>query len=563
MKIVSIADDELRLCSNLDEYIFGKTNYDSIVSQEAYIFDGKNFSVWNFEEVKSFNVEGKTERIVFYCGKNPLSSNAKTLLEYFDEGGEALYKAVYAVCEALTAAAKNGNKIAITGAGGILVDLSAADTKVLFLPEDLFKYSVNGLSKEEVYQQNGGWINETLQGLPALCFERGVILYKLISGHFPFTSIDVVERNADILDQKFLPLELTANGINSRFAYEVNKALKLNSNVVNIPGKKQKGKTSEDLTPTADFPLDQLEENYKAAQNSKLNDSDLAEKAASYMKMQASKITAKRRFRRNSATYATITVIALILAFFVYDTVRSKQSEATSKGLTSTQVIQAFLYSTNTKQNTVMSNLVKGKNPQRPIDTISQIYVLDKQRKTYEKDNGFAYPENWLLYSTDEVKYNRSGVYGITNTRIDGTPVELKVKIYQKNENPEPITQEGSVTLEDGLKSVHKVQYYLIHTEGEVNGFVVEDVTELYTLTYIKDRWLITEISTESEVIPVKNSSFKNDYFNQLVIDEGDAIKAVGNLRSKYKWLPTEAAMQAEKELLEYKALHPFDDLGF
>ena len=112
MKIVSIADDELRLCSNLDEYIFGKTNYDSIVSQEAYIFDGKNFSVWNFEEVKSFNVEGKTERIVFYCGKNPLSSNAKTLLEYFDEGGEALYKAVYAVCEALTAAAKNGNKIA-------------------------------------------------------------------------------------------------------------------------------------------------------------------------------------------------------------------------------------------------------------------------------------------------------------------------------------------------------------------------------------------------------------------------------------------------------------------
>ena len=139
----------------------------------------------------------------------------------------------------------------------------------------------------------------------------------------------------------------------------------------------------------------------------------------------------------------------------------------------------------------------------------------------------------------------------------------MKVKIYQKNENPEPITQEGSVTLEDGLKSVHKVQYYLIHTEGEANGFVVEDVTELYTLTYIKDRWLITEISTESEVIPVKNSSFKNDYFNQLVIDEGDAIKAVGNLRSKYKWLPTEAAMQAEKELLEYKALHPFDDLGF
>lgn len=563
MNIVSIVDEELRLCSNLDEYSFGKTNYDSIVSQEAYIFDGKNFAVWNFEEVKSFNTEGKTERIVFYCGKNPLSSKAKTLLEYFEEGGEALYKAVYAVCEALTSAAKNGNNISLVGAGGILVDLSTADTKVLFLPEDLFKYSVNGLSKEDVYNQNGGWINETLHGMPAFCFERAVILYRLISGKMPFTAIDTVERNSDILDQKFLPLELTVNGIDSRFAYIINKALKLNSNAINIPGKKQKGKSSEDLTPTADFPLEQLEENYKNAQNNKINDTELAEKAAAYIKMQDSKITAKRKFRRNSATYGVLAVVALVLAFFIYDTVNARQSEATSKGLTSTQVIQAFLYSTNTKQNTIMSNLVKGKQPQRTIDAISQVYVIDKQRKTYEKDNGFAYPENWLLYATDEMKYNRSGVYGVTNVKIDGTPVDLDVKIYQRNENPQPIIQEGNITLENGLESVHKVQYYLIHTEGEENGFIVEEITEIYTLTYLKDRWFITEISTDSKVLPVKNSTFKNDYFNQLVIDNGDAIAAVENLRGKYKWLPSKKAMQAEKELIEYKILHPFDDLGF
>jgi len=563
MKPVSIVDDELRLCSNLDEYSFGKTNYDSIVSQEAYLFDGKNFTIWNFEDVKSFNIEEKKERIVFYCGKNPLSENARTLLDYIEENSENTLKAVTAVCGALTCAAKNNTKISMNGAGGILIDLSTADTKILFLPEDLFKCSVAGYSKEEYFNQNGGWLNETLYDLPALCFERGVILYRLLAGRFPFPAVDTVERNADIMDRKFLPLEMCVNGIDSKFATTINKALKLNSNAVTLPGKKQKGKSNEDLTPVADFPLDQIKENYEIAKNNKIEDKDFEEKAAAYMKTQESRIAAKRKFRRNSATIAAVFAVSLVLAFLIYDTVKSRNSEATSKGLTSVQVIQAFLHSTNTKQNTVMTNLVKGKQPQKPIDAISQVFVLDKQRKTYEKDNGFAYPENWLLYSTDELKYSRSGIYGITNTKIDGKPTELNVKIYQINENPEPVTKEGNITLENGAESVHKVQYYLIHSEGENNSFIVEDTVEIYTLTYIKDRWLITNISTESTVIPVKCSTFKNDYLNQLTIDQGDAIKAVNNLRKKYVWLPTEASMKKELELIEYKALHPFEDLGF
>ena len=45
---------------------------------------------------------------------------------------------------------------------------------------------------------------------------------------------------------------------------------------------------------------------------------------------------------------------------------------------------------------------------------------MHKQRLAYGNDNGFAYPSNWLFYITNASKYLRSGVYGITNLKIDG-----------------------------------------------------------------------------------------------------------------------------------------------
>ena len=65
-ELITISDGELRLTSNLDEYSFGKTNYDSIVTQEGLLFDGKNFTSWTFSDVKSFEDPDRKERIVFF-----------------------------------------------------------------------------------------------------------------------------------------------------------------------------------------------------------------------------------------------------------------------------------------------------------------------------------------------------------------------------------------------------------------------------------------------------------------------------------------------------------------
>lgn len=565
MDLLTIENGELRLNTNLDEYTFGKTAHDAVLNQEGVLFDGKNFRQWTFEDVKSYDSEknGRPERLVFYCAKTPLDNRARTLADLLAEGGEEAYQAVSAVCTALTSAAKNGNQIPMVGAGGIMVD----GDKVLFAPENLFDYAANTLTAEEALIQQRAYLNESIKELPAICFERAAICYKLLTKNFAFSALDPIARNADIFDNNFLPVEYCVNGIDSELAQAINKGLKLNSTAVNVPGKKKKGKASEDLRPTADFPLEKLEAAWKLSEEQAKNGSDSAfeEKVAAYKKSHDSKINTKRKLKRNSTTIAVISALAVIVTVIIINTVKSRGSDYTSIGLTSTQTISAFMNAVNEKDTMLLSEFSEGKSADRFSDMVSRIYVMHKQRMAYGGgDNGFAYPANWLFFITDEAKYKRSGIYGITNLTIDNKPAEHVEQLHKRNEKAAPLTREGSITLQDGSSSVHKIEYYLIYTEGEEVDYMADKITATITLTWKKNRWLITKIEeNRNEPQNVDCEQFKNDYFAELKKTDGQVIPAAEALRSKYQWLPEASALQREKDRIDYDQAHPYAALGF
>ena len=434
MQLLTIENNELRLNSNLDEYTFGKTGHDNILSYEGVIFDGKTFRQWSFEEVKSYDAEknGKPERLVFYCAKNPISKNARTLADFFEEGGQASLSAVKSVCTALTVAAKNKTVLPAVGAGGIMVD---GDT-VLFAPEALFIYAANTLSAADALNQQTGYINETIKELPAICFERAAIIYRLLANKLPFAETDSIARNADIFDRKFLPIEYCVNGIDSSLALSIDNALKLNSTAVNVPGKKKKGNASEDLRPVADFPLEKLDEAFKLSQDNEKNgnDKEFEEKVASYIKSQNSKINTKRHIKRNTTTIAVILGIIITVVVVSINTAKTRGEDYSTIGLTSIETLRGYMNGVNEKDTMLLSDFSSGKSMTSYSDTVSRIYVIHKQRLTYYAgDNGFAYPANWLFFITNEEQYSKSGIYGVTNLIIDGKPESLDVKLHKKN----------------------------------------------------------------------------------------------------------------------------------
>lgn len=572
MNQIELYENEIRLNSHLTEYAFGKTNYDSILAQKGVLWNGEDFEPWSFSDVQSFSVEGEDERFVFYCGKNPLGKNAKTLSGIFEQNDEESFLAAKTVCNIITVAAKNEVSLPIIGAGGIILENVKSKknenkkTKVLFLPQDLFRASSNGLSKTEQFFAWNSILNETLHDLPAMCFLRSCIAYRAVTGFFPFRAEDVQERNADILDRNFMPLEFCIEGVSSELAVAVNRGLKLNSNEVLIPGKKKKGKSNEDLTPQKEFPLELLDDAWELAKKQKSEkNEEFEQKAQNYMKSRTARINTKRKIRRNSfAITATLIAVAVVIIISI-STAKTRRDEYTSKGLTSEQTIRAFFYAVNTKSTILVGNLTKGRKTRDYADTVSQIYVLSKQRQTYSRDNGFATPENWLIYSTTPERYAKSGIYGITQLRIDGSKnvSELDVKMQKIKDNPEPITSENGINVEKGSVSVHTADYYLLHSEGEDLAFIVEKIHETFTLTFINDKWLITDIETQSTTLNVNCEKFQSDYFAALAEHNGNQIDAVESLKNLYEWLPTKYAMQSENDRLIWEASHPMEALGF
>ncbi len=562
MNLLHIENNELRLNSNLDEYTFGKSSHDNILSYEGAIFDGSNFRQWSFEEVKSYQAEknGRPEHLVFYCAKNPLGSGTRTLAALLEEGGDTALKAASTVCAALTSAAKNGNTIPAVGAGGILLD----GDKVLFAPEALFSYAANTLSGQDNLNLQAGYLNETLKELPLLCFERAAIIYRLLTGSLPFTATDSVTRCSDIFDHKFLPIEYCVEGIDSQLARAINNSLKLNSTAVNVPGKRKKGKASEDLRPVADFPLEKLAQAFEQAQNQAKNgpSPEFSEKVAAFKKSQNSKINTKRNIKRNTTTIAVIAAVIITGVVITVNTIKSRGEDYTSTGLTSTQTIRAWANGINDKDTMLLSEFSSGKAAGNINDMVSRMYVLHKQRMAYGNDNGFAYPANWLFYIHDDKSYSRSGVYGITNLKIDEKEESLKVELKKKKDKPTPLEKEGSVTLQEGSTSVHKLDYYLISTEGTDVDYIVEKSTATITLTFTKGRWIITDVELKSKDLKVDCQAFKDDYFAALKDSEGAAIPAVNALRAKYPWLPEQEAMQREADRINYQLEHPFGELG-
>lgn len=549
-----IDDGEIKLNSGLDEYMFGKTSYASFLTQPGMLFDGENFEPWCFTEVKSLEVTGKDSLQVFYAGKNPFKTEAKSLLDfYMTNDREIVFNAAYAVCNALTKAALADVNVPLGGAGGIIVEDKKENPKILFLPADLVKYSSNTLSVKDKANVYDCWVNETLQGLPATAFFRGNVAYTMLTGRFPYPAADSLERNADILDHKFLPVEMLLPGIEPELASAINKALVLTSTVVNEPGKKQKGTTTEALKPEADFPLEQLKKARTQVPTAE-QQKEIEENIQNYVKSRDAKINTKRIIRRNTAALLTICAGIVALCFIIKGAVKSRGEEYTTQSLTSIQTIQAFFMNVNNQDVAALGNFVQGRSATRYTDAVSQVYVLSKQRQSMTKDNGFAKPENYFLYVTDAHKNMSSGMYGMTNILIDGAPYELDLNVPTINQKLPPLTEENGHKLSKKEQTQHKVEYYRLRTEGDDNEILLDYITDTVTLTYNGKRWIITDFDTVEDELELDSTEFKLEYFKTLQENDMNVINSLDKLRFEYPWLPSGASVQREIERLEKAA---------
>jgi hypothetical protein len=545
--------EDIRVDSGLNEYAFSKTGFSALITECGYIAEADGtlspetvftFKPWYFSGIKT--IGNGDDAHVFFCGEG---FSGKPLSDILSLRTYERASASFAACLAISQASREHRFEEVPGAGGIYASVPGGQTgkiSLLFLPPRLFE-NISACRGRELYSAlQGAWISKPLRTpASALSFTAAVIAYRAVTGNLPYPSADETERNADMLDRNYLRLEHAVNGISPALAESIDSAL-------DAPWAARQKKAPQEI-PVKALPAGALFTELGLGSSDgtlltpehpdALSEELFRKKVDSYYKAKEQQVKTGRAIRRNTAVITGTFLVAAVIAAAAFGKYREDLTKPTSRGLTSSQTVQAFYMGIHTQDVELLSCISSGRDANRYSDTVSQFYVTSKMRDTYQIASAIVTPESWMFFQARDKTPEKRGVFGITSFMIDGSEAVPAVKVPKRGDRTHPVTGGTGAPFAKNATAVHTVRYYLVHTEGENNDFYTEYHTDIVTLTWKGDRWIVTGIKETVQESTTLNSVFLADYQKALETFSGDPAAAVSFLKPQYPWLPDNEVM--------------------
>lgn len=600
--IVFYNDGKLHLDTSMSQSAFAKSRMTERLSEKGFLAEYKdnswNFTNWEFtgtyvKQCSDENASMATRAMQETVLLEGSAFEGKTLKNIYDTEAEENFSeqskeisaiASSAVCGAIENAIQKNINLPDNGAEGIFI--SSDCKKIIFMPQELFD-NISTCFKDENYSKYCGiYVYRTLDGKAALRFTECVIAYRALTDKFPFTNLNTENRQEDVLDHNFVKLDEAVYGLNEKLSFFIDNALmrsprieshkkatvtdkrSLNEKITSSVQDgivKQKNEMQEKSAQMAGmkFPLEifnkeiGLEEKGTLPSTNKLNS---VERKSAVTKEQfetqskksfesfTKALNVKRWFRHNRTKITVVSCIVLVVGIIIFSVWNTHQGNPTTKSLTSTKTAEMFYTSMNNLDVSSAQSCVSGKTMSSKVDIISNFYVTSKSRSAYEPQYTCATPASWLCF-------NNNGTYtifGLTQFTIDGNAGSLNVEGPAKKTHPVALTSENGKTLAKGDTVQHKASYYMVYTQGEADITVLK-YTDTMTLTWKKDRWIITDLSQDyTESTDDIKTMFK-DYTSNMESSKNDVLKTRAVLADKYTWISTEKELLDAKKKLEEK----------
>ena len=555
MQLIEINGKTIKLCSGMTEESFAKTKYSQLLGEKglfasADFSDGEKpveftFSDWSFDTIRAEEwgegTEKSNEKLVIYEGTLPsTSANLISLTDQLEKADDKLssIKKAGLLLKAMTQALSNGFHLPECG-GGILSSFEGGKAEILFLPEELFSSFVSYLDDGTYNKFYGFYVNPLLEGDAALAFTMASISYKAFTNQFPFENPDRQEHLSDILDKKYLPVEYTLNGFDPKAAFAINTALTMSKD-------NQTSVNHQLLEKLADGCSETSNQNEK----NRLSALDFEARKSEFLRAQNAKIETKRKLHKNSAKIITGLVSFAILMLFVFSTIKTNGNQPTTKGLTPAQVTECFFQSINDKDVQLMMEVCKGNKFKPFMTTITNMHVANAASQAYTFSSVNVAPHKWFFFAQDNVKEQKTSLFGISNLEIEGKPSLLDARANIKKEKP--LTVSGDEAAKADGFITQSLSYYAVQTDPESGNIEAEFTTGYVTLSWLKNRWILTDIDVKPEPLPFDTNEFKSEYWTTLKACNDDVVTACQQLRFRYPWIPSRTVMEnEEKELKE------------
>lgn len=545
-KIVNTDNNKIYLSSSLNENSFGHTDLGKLITEKGLSATIENSQItekspWYFTGTK-LNDEGT----VNFEGTLP-KGNFISLYDLFEQENspttEARIKAVITILNEIIEENNFGqtDSITIPGAAAILVAEEDDTIKVLILPGILFERCCQNSKSYPTLQ--GRFINKGLKAIEAALFTRAVIIYRLLCGEYPFNEENLEKRQADITDHNFIPVEYEVKGINYSLACAVDAGLSVKAEKKVIPGERRfvNAKEVQTRTDTLNEALklsnNLIEEYFNFTQTDE-NEADREKFNAarnSFIKQQNRNITIRRFYKRNETRILGTIGAVLILTYAIFSFNKENQKLATSMGLTSTQTVQTLFTGINKADVTIVQEIAKGKGAKSLIQTLSGFYVTNKQRIAMDEKDGTLSPAQWLFFKGTTNFWQ----YGVTDFKIDDVEYGTNFNYPRRRDKIEPLKNENNLPLNKGDETEHKVNYNLVHYDGDAIIAVIK-AEEIVKLRWNGKRWIIRSLTGKTKTLSYRVKNYKDDYLDALQQTDGNIKEACSILREKYSFVPRE-----------------------
>lgn len=530
MENILSAEKEVLLRTSLDEMMFAKTKFSSLMYEKGYIAEsdgtdgGVRFSEWTFSGTKT--IDGT----VYFSGEG-FTGTAVSELPEKNVSNDEIKQILFAICRAYDCAQKQDIQLPCAGPSAVLYDEKTK--RLLFVPQKTFGRSCANLGKEQYNLIIDPWCEAAFSGNRAMNFTRAVYIYFAFTKNLPYPAGTETDKSVSIAYRNFCPLELCVNGIDRTLAAAINSALC--------------GKNAQ-----TDFPMKALEEElFRTEPRKKIMSDDLFEKSAElYMKKLANHIQKKQRFNRRAGTVIAAAAIILFITIFIINAVLENRKKPTVIGLSSLQTTAIFYAGIHRMDTDYM--LAAAENcPQAQgyISRVPQIFVTTQMKAAYNFESGMSTPENWMFFEPDSTRAYSHSIYGITNFTADGIPSTLTQSAPSLRNHPPKLTHAGEERLTEFSRAQHTAHYYLVHTVD--NMIVIEEFTTVVELKYTGKKWQIAFLNETSSKDTLSPLTFSLDLKEALEKCGGNTVDAVDQLREKYPWVPTRESMLAEEARLD------------
>lgn len=505
-----------------------------------------NYSSWHWTGSHEDIAPGRKNYSVYVDGE---PFDGKPLLTLMDEADtasddsdsaasravrEKLRRAINTLSFVAEDAAEKGITLVNNGPLGTLV---ADDGNILLLPENVFIRALESRSDRDASRFAGCWKNTGLQGIDAWRFTLACYAYRYICGRTAFPQDDSQLRAADYFDKNFIPLEwfcslkdeaptdgketavIDTKDLYSAIRTNLSKA----APVQETAKKKRKASRKAPAEEAKSVPLPDL----PAFGSRELTSYALSSEYQSQQK----KLKRTRFFRQNNLAIKWCSIGAIVLLFFVGSLIKDKLNAPSTKGKEPEEVLVMFYDSFDQLDATLFDVSHTDDCAKDASNYLSTMFVTSKMRQSYEGMGSYTMNQ-WLSTKVLTNTY----VFGLTNLTF--TPL---------GETP-PADYPADTA--DAFS--WKVHYYIVYNMGN-EEFSYIDQTDIITISWKKDRWIVTGFET-IESIPYEEAAVELTKEaielqpEEYSIDQGSYI--LSQLKDKYPWLPTEEEILKGKQQL-------------